>query len=402
VGGVLGGAFNGLLAPVLFDDFFEYPIAIAIVCLARLAMEKRRDDSTKARARDVGYGLGLTALTFALVKLAEHAQGGAKQSFVWMYALPVFVAFAWAKRPLRYAVALGGILLVGTTHGGLIGDTIYKERDFFGVLKVRRDPAERLLVLFSGNTIHGAQSLEPASARVPLTYYHPSGPAGDVLGPLPASAAAPEAAHALPAPGPRRVGVIGLGIGSLAAYARAGDTWTFFELNPLVVDIARHYFTYLSTVPAGAEVAIEMGDARLRLRAGAAARFDVLVLDAFSSDSVPLHLVTREALTVYRRALAPGGLLLAHISNRHVELEPIFATLAHDAGLLVLARNDPGAKQAEREAEKTSSHWVVLGDASAPLGAVVAKSGEWHSLARPANQKVWTDDFADVLGAMRF
>jgi hypothetical protein len=112
--------------------------------------------------------------------------------------------------------------------------------------------------------------------------------------------------------------------------------------------------------------------------------------------------VTREALTVYRRALAPGGLLLAHISNRHVELEPIFATLAHDAGLLVLARNDPGAKQAEREAEKTSSHWVVLGEASAPLDALVAKSGEWHFLARPANQKVWTDDFADVLGAMRF
>jgi hypothetical protein len=331
-----------------------------------------------------------------------------------MYALPVFVAFVWAKRPLRYAVALGGILLVGTTHGGLIGNTIYKERDFFGVLKVRRDPAERLLVLFSGNTIHGAQSLEPGSARVPLTYYHPSGPAGDVLGPLlasasspeapapPAPAAVPEPLAASAAPASRRVGVIGLGIGSLAAYARAGDTWTFFELNPLVVDIARHYFTYLSTVPAGAEVAIEMGDARLRLRAGAAARFDVLVLDAFSSDSVPLHLVTREALTVYRRALAPGGLLLAHISNRHVELEPIFATLAHDAGLLILARNDPGAKQAEREAEKTSSHWVVLGEASAPLDAVAAKSGEWHSLARPANQKVWTDDFADVLGAMRF
>ena len=119
-------------------------------------------------------------------------------SVVWMYTLPVLVAFFWSKRPIRYAVALGGILLVGTIHGGLTGNTVHKERDFFGVLKVRRDPTERFLILLSGSTIHGAQSLDPKSAHMPLTYYYPTGPAGDVLGPLPSPAVV--SGGALPAP----------------------------------------------------------------------------------------------------------------------------------------------------------------------------------------------------------
>jgi SAM-dependent methyltransferase len=310
-----------------------------------------------------------------------------------MYTLPVLVAFFWSKRPIRYAVALGGILLVGTMHGGLTGNTIHKERDFFGVLKVRRDPTDKFLELLSGSTIHGAQSLDPAAKHMPLTYYYPTGPAGDVLGPLPAAA---------PAMAPRRVGAIGLGVGSLASYARAGDSWTFFELNPRVVDIAKKYFTYLSGVPADAQVTIEEGDARLRLREGAAGRFDVLVLDAFSSDAIPLHLVTREALAIYRRALAPGGILLAHISNRHVRLEPIFAALAADSGMLAIGRIEREITREEKEQEKTLSHWVVLSTDATALDAVVAKNKEWHRLPPPAKQKVWTDDFADVLGAMRF
>jgi spermidine synthase len=201
---------------------------------------------------------------------------------------------------------------------------------------------------------------------------------------------------------PRRVGVIGLGVGSLASYARAGDSWTFFELNPRVVDIAKKYFTYLSGAPPEAQVAIEEGDARLRLREGAAGRFDVLVLDAFSSGAIPLHLVTREALAIYRRALAPNGILLAHISNRHVRLEPIFAALAADAGMVAIGRIEREITREEKEQEKTLSHWVVLGTDAAALDAVAAKNKGWVRLPQPAKQKVWTDDFADVLGAMRF
>jgi SAM-dependent methyltransferase len=408
VGGVLGGAFNGLVAPVIFNDLLEYPIAIALVCLARIAIERAPDERSAARRKDIAYGLGLTAVTFVLVKIGQHTNASPTYSVVWMYMLPVLVAFFWSKRPIRYAVALGGILLVGTIYGVLIGNTVHKERDFFGVLKVRRDPTERFLVLLSGSTIHGAQSLDPKAAHMPLTYYYPTGPAGDVLGPLPVpgtTPATPPATPPLAELGERpaqRIGVIGLGVGSLASYARPSDAWTFFELNPRVIDIAKKYFTYLSNVPSSTSVVIEEGDARLRLREGPAARFDLLVLDAFSSDAIPLHLVTREALAIYRRALAPGGVLLAHISNRHVRLEPIFAALAADAGMLAVGRIDREVTPEEKEAEKTPSHWVVLSTSAPALDAVLAKNKEWHRLAAPPKQQVWTDDFADVLSAMRF
>ncbi|HSO34575.1 MAG TPA: fused MFS/spermidine synthase [Labilithrix sp.] len=397
VGGVLGGAFNGLVAPVVFDDLLEYPIAIALVLLGRLAIDKGEDLAALWR-KDVAYGLGLAVVTFGLVKVGEIAAMNPRISVIWMYILPVLAAFVWSKRPVRYAVALGGILLVSTMHGGLTGNTIHKERDFFGVLKVRRDPSGRYLLLVSGSTLHGAQTLDPKSKRMPLTYYYPTGPVGDVLGPVPAASDPPRDA----AVAARRVGVIGLGVGSLAAYARPGEAWTFFELNPRVVDIAKTYFSYLSDVPPGTSVAIEVGDARLRLREGGAGRFDLLVLDAFSSDAIPVHLMTREALIIYKRALAPGGVLLAHISNRHVLLEPILAALASDADLLAIGRDELDVEAGEREAEKASSHWVCLSDSLDALDAIAAKNKQWRRLPPPANQKVWTDDFANVLAAMHF
>lgn len=392
LGGVLGGAFNGLVAPVVFNDLLEYPIAIALVCLGRAAIDVLSDDSRAARKRDVVLGLGLAAVTLGLVKLGEHTGSGPKINVLWMYVLPVLVAFAWSKRPIRYAVALGGILVVSTNHGGLTGNSVHKERGFFGVLKVRRDPTERFLLLLSGSTLHGAQHLDPASKQIPLTYYFPTGPVGDVLGPLPTPGAESRA--------PRRVGVIGLGVGSLAAYARPGDTWTFFELNPRVVALAKTYFSYLSNVPAGTQVDIETGDARLRLAEGASGRFDVLVLDAFSSDAIPLHLMTREAIAIYRRALRPGGVLLAHISNRHVLLEPVLAALAEDAHLFAIGRDELNVPSGEREAEKSSSHWVCLSDSWTPLEVILPKNTEWRRLQRDPGQKVWTDDFANVLAAM--
>jgi hypothetical protein len=387
VGGVLGGAFNGLVAPVVFDDLLEYPIAIALVLLARIAIE-RADRPLATWRRDALYGLGLAVVTFGLVKLGAVLGMSAKTSVLWMYVLPVLAAFAWSRRPIRYAVALGGILVVSTISGGLTGNTIHKERDFFGSLKVRRDPTGSFLLLVSGSTVHGAQSVDPAQRREPLTYYSRTGPAGDVLGG--------------PAGPPRRVGVIGLGVGSLAAYARAGETWTFFELNPRVVDIAKSYFTYLEGVAPGTNVAIEVGDARLRLREGGSARFDILVLDAFSSDAIPVHLMTREALAIYKRTMAPGGVLLAHISNRHVTLEPILAALANDAQMLAIGRNEADAPREKSDVERASSHWVCLSESLDALDAIVAKSPQWRRLPPPANQKVWTDDFANVLAAMHF
>ena len=196
--------------------------------------------------------------------------------------------------------------------------------------------------------------------------------------------------------------MIGLGVGSLAAYARPGDDWTFFEINPDVVQIARNQFTYLTRADESAEVKVEVGDARLRLREGEKARFDILVLDAFSSDAVPTHLLTREALAVYRRALRPGGLLLAHVSNDHVVLAPVLAALAKDAGIHAVDRRDDDLTKEELSSGKARSEWVVLTDSKDDLDLILRARKDWHPLLAPKGQTVWTDDWANVLGALRF
>ena len=333
IGGVLGGAFNGLLAPVLFDDLYEYPLAIGMVLLARAAAAEQR------------------------------------------------------RQNVVLAFAVTGLLVAGMRFGGQLGTVVWADRSFFGVLKVARD--DRFRLLYSGRALEGKQALAPAEAAVPLAYYYPTGPAGDLLRHLP--------------PRPRRVGVIGLGIGSLAAYAQPGDTWTFLELNGAVVGVAEARFTYLEAARArGAAITVETGDARLTLREGPAARFDFLVLDAFSSDAVPIHLVTREAFAVYRRALAPGGLLLAHVSNDHLALRPVFAALARDARMVAVGRNEAKVSPAELALGKLPSDWLAMTERRSELDLVVRTSDQWQPLPADPAQSVWTDDFANVLAAVRF
>ena len=395
VGGVLGGVFNGLVAPFVFDDLLEYPIAIGLVCLARTALGADSKSSRKEVYRDVALGVGLGLATFGLVKLGTARHVDPQSSFGWMFGVPIVVAYIWSKRPVRYAVAVAGLLLAGMSHGGFRGKVLWADRSFFGVLQVTRERGDRFQLLVSGRTMHGKQALASGSEHVPLAYYHPTGPAGDVLGPLP-SLAAPSK---LPS---RRVGVIGLGIGSLAAYARPGDEWTFFEINPAVVDVASKQFSFLDRASGTAKLDVEVGDARLRLRQGPADRFDVLVLDAFSSDAVPVHLVTREALLVYRRALRPGGLLLAHVSNNHVRLPPVFGALARESGLVAIGKNDDSPTSDEKAEGKDASEWVVLAESRAELDLLLRASKGWRPLQAPPSQRVWTDDYADVLGALRF
>jgi SAM-dependent methyltransferase len=394
IGGVLGGVFNGLLAPLFFDDLFEYPIAIGLACLGRAAINPPgKTFDRKLLVRDVALGLAVGLVTYGLVKLGAARGADPMASFGWMFGVPLVFAFVWSNRPVRYAVAIGGLLLAGMSHGGNLGTTLWADRGFFGVLKVTRDRENRFQLLVSGRAMHGKQALDPARARVPLAYYHPTGPAGDVLGPLPSPGAK------LPS---RRVGVIGLGVGSLAAYARAGDEWTFFELNPAVVDVARQHFTYLKTAEESATVHVEVGDARLRIREGDAGRFDIIVLDAFSSDAVPIHLVTREALAFYRRALRPGGVLLVHVTNDHVRLPPVFGALARESGMAAVGRRDEASAPDERAAGKAPSEWVLLTESRGELDLVIRMSKEWHPLVAPPSQSVWTDDYANVLGALRF
>jgi hypothetical protein len=398
VGGVLGGIFNGLLAPVLFNDLYEYPLAIAFVCLARGALPGGEEDKAK-RSREILYGLAVGVAAIIGVKLGDALHIEVDVAFLVIYGSATLVAFVWSTHRLRYALAIGGVLLSAVAIGPGGRDTIYKERDFFGVLKVRRLEHDTLRVLVFGTTIHGAQLQDPAHRRDPVINFFPTGPAGDLLGPITGTPAFDESKSPLPG---RRLGIIGLGIGGLTAYARPGDDWHYFELNPTIVKIARENFTFLSTMPAGSGYDVEVGDARLRLRDGPAGRFDVLIMDAFSSDSIPVHLMTREAIQIYLRAMAPDALLIAHISNRHLRLEPVVAALAKDAGLLAIARLDATVTPEETKRFKSGSHWIAMSKSAETLAPISAKNKAWHRIEPPPGQKVWTDDFSDLLAAMTF
>ncbi|MBX3185923.1 MAG: fused MFS/spermidine synthase [Labilithrix sp.] len=400
VGGVLGGIWNGLVAAAVFGDLYEYPLAIALVCLGRAAMRPKSAPGTSesnAWMRDVGFGLALAAGAVVAVKIGDAVKAEANMAFLVIYGGATILAFAWSKREVRFAVAIGGILLSAIAFGPGGRDVVYKTRDFFGVLKVRKLENDRFRILVFGTTIHGAQKTDPADRRAPLINFFPTGPAGDLLGPVVRAGETPSEPLE-----PRRLGVIGLGIGGLTAYARPGDTWTYFELNPSIVTIAKDHFTFLSTMPENAKVEIEVGDARLRLREGPAARFDVLVMDAFSSDAIPVHLMTREAIAINLRAMKPGGLLIAHISNRHLRLSPVVAALARDAGLSAIMRSDARVSAAEREAFKTASDWVAMSTSEETLAKIAAKNPAWKKLEPPPGQKTWTDDFSDLLGAITF
>jgi spermidine synthase len=233
--------------------------------------------------------------------------------------------------------------------------------------------------------LHGSQSLAGALRTEPLTYYSRRGPAGDVFR---AYAALPILA--------RRIGVIGLGAGTLAAYAKPDEQWTFFEINPAVVRIASDpaFFTFLSDAfPGGKNVRVVEGDARLQI-AREPGNYGVLVIDAFSSDAIPVHLVTEEALASYSTKLTPSGFIAWHVSNRHVNLGPVLAALAAAQGYTVLGRRDFLPREESRKHEFNASCWIVMSKDRASL-AVFPNS--WQPVKLRPGFRSWTDDRSSVV-----
>jgi hypothetical protein len=307
---------------------------------------------------------------------------------VLLVAVGAVVCFSFSRRPLRYALGVGVLFL--TSAGVFLdadGELLHGERSFFGMHRVLGVQGGELHALIHGNTMHGLQWSDPARRREPLTYYTTSGPIGQVFATLNQRGA------------PRRTAVIGLGAGSLACYRQPGEQWTFYEIDPAVVRIARddRYFSYLRDCAPDARIVL--GDARLQLAKLADRQYDLIVLDAFTSDAPPLHLLTREALAVYRGALAPGGVLAFHISNVYFDLGPIVASLAGDAGLSGRVQTDR-ATAAEIENGKTASRWAVLAEHESDLGALAA-DGRWQPLSAPPGTPLWTDDFSSIVSAFR-
>jgi SAM-dependent methyltransferase len=382
-GGAVGGLFNVLVAPVAFDAVLEYPLVLALACgIGAVATRPR------AFRRELVWPLVSVVIMLGarqvFLKLGER--GAAPPLGVMVLAVVASCVSAVAfyrqrARPAVFSAALTILVLAGyaTQHSG--GNVLLVERDFYGVKKVSLDSTLQGHILYNGSTKHGQQNLTPRLRATPVSYYARSGPVGDVFARLPAG-------------GRVNVGIVGLGAGGLTPYARAGERWTYFELDPEVERIARdpRYFTYLAD--SRAPVRVVVGDGRLSLGKEPDRSVDLLVLDAFSSDAIPIHLLTREALRLYLQKLAPGGVLLVHLSNRYLDLGPVLATLVQDAGLLGWWRFGQGSASDFADPAK----WAVVARRRDDVGSI-ASDRRWRELTGEG-ARVWTDEYSNVLGAM--
>ncbi|MCZ2342239.1 MAG: fused MFS/spermidine synthase [Bacteroidales bacterium] len=400
VGGVVGGLVNALLAPILFArlGLLEYPLAIVLIGLIRPEIGKGLVPLRFSR-RDGVWLLVFVGLVAGLVwQIPEWVSlprmtNAPEQLIVrllrsgLMFGLPAVVAFALVRNPARFAVCLLVLFLAGFCDTGPHGETLLTSRNFFGTLRVVHSSDGRFVQLVHGTTTHGQQPVDTHGPPPPSTYYSPTGPAGRLLTHLPPARR-------------QRVALVGLGVGALAAYAEPGEHWTYYEIDPAVVRIARDsgYFTFLHE--ARGTVDIILGDARRQLALAPDGRFDLIVLDAFSSDAIPVHLLTQEAFALYSRKLAPHGVLAFHLSNRYLDLPPLVARLAANAEPpFSLWLDDDFVSDRERAEGKYPSTWVVLARDPRDLGPVAADR-RWQRLRATAGP-IWTDTFSNLLSVWK-
>jgi SAM-dependent methyltransferase len=410
LGGALGGIFNALVAPVVFSGFAEYPIALVasllflpsipwrgtyprfgdklaafwqqcillvlvVICTAALA--KYTHQSVTSKAWDL-QTLS-TRLGWTLEQVERWAQ----------FAIPLIPALLLLGRPRLQALAVSTALLVGVCIN-LSSDILVRERSFFGVLTVRQHRFHGWAhTLVHGGIMHGEQWFtEPDDRYVARSYYHSDGPLGDVMD----IQAQRKASY--------RTAVIGLGTGSVAAYGQPNRPITFFEIDPAVEAIARNpnYFTYVSDcLYRGCPLDVRIGDARITM-AKSADTFDVIVIDAFSSDSIPLHLITHEAIEGWFRRLQSDGVIAFHISNRYIDLVPVLANAAKALDVPAYMRED---LLGDKSVGRNGSSWIIFTASPETASWFEARPG-WAPPTTRDSLPVWTDDFTSVLPVLRF
>jgi len=388
IGGVLGGVFNVLIAPLIFDRVVEYSIVLALACALRPWPATRVVGGE--RARTLAYDVLLPVLLGVVVFRVLTWQGN------WHPLLAIYighilgagaamVCVLFIRRPLRLALGILATLVAGMVGQADGRKPMVAVRSFFGAYTVR-DLGDGRHALYHGTTLHGMQWRKEGHSRDPLSYYSLRGPLGDIVG------------SARLRGRPLRMGVVGLGTGTLACYARAEDTVTFFEIDPLIASMARDttLFSYLDE--CAPDAAIVLGDARLALSRDSSAVYDVIVLDAFSSDAIPVHLLTREAMRMYLDRLAPDGVLALHVSNRYLDLRPAVAALAEDAGVVSFLGEHRRLTPEEEGRMYSRSRWVAMARDSTTL-APLAIRDRWQRMNALPDTRVWSDDYANVLGA---
>ena len=339
VGGAIGGLFVAFIAPRIFNAFYEFPISIVVCALAVLMVYYRDQPAGVAwkSPRQIAWLAGFAATVWLSVFLFHETR----------------------------TVVKGAVLLV---------------RNFYGALRVNDEPKsadqDALRELTHGTINHGEQFVDPVRRHEPTTYYGPRSGIGLLL-------------RDLSIKGPLKVGVVGLGTGTIAAYGKPGDVYRYYEINPLVIDIAKHQFFYLADSPAKVETVL--GDARLSMEREPVQNFDVLAVDAFSSDSIPVHLLTREAFAVYFRQLKPDGVLAIHISNRYLDLAPVVDQEARAFGKSVLQIDN----ESEDVGDISASSWVLVTGREGYVNRASLKSFS-VPIAKRSDLRIWTDDYSNL------
>ncbi len=409
LGGMLGGIFNSLLAPVLFHSVVEFPLVLIFAALLRPAVDAKPLKGTAAILTEavvarkkvwahrkdwlLPIALGICMLTIFLV-LSHYKVKPSVSMNILIFGYSMLWCLSFGRRPLRFAAGLAAVVIASSFYVGPFGHVMETERSFFGVLRVANSADGKYRNLIHGGTLHGLQSLDASRSREPLAYYTHSGPAGQVMATLQANG--------------KNAGdwaIVGLGAGAMACYLQPGETLTYYEIDPLVARIATdpRYFTFLQQ--CAPQSRIVLGDARLKIRDAADHQYRLIVLDAFSGDTIPMHLLTREALALYRSKLAPGGLLAFHISNNYLSLAPTLCDLAGDAHMTCMVEDDLDLTPAQSDAGKFASQWLVMAADPASLKNLPQAAGigaHWRIVTERPNAKIWTDDYSNLLSVIKW
>lgn len=384
--GMLGGMFNTFVAPFVFNAVYEYPIMIVAALLLRPGLKPSLNTGLAlqviAPVLLVAGGIILHATVDDLLQYFDA-------TVIGLIGLTL-LTFLLRARPVGFALMTGAIIFLALGVHGLSSHTLYQERSFFGVLAVRdavladeQGKPEHYHELFHGTTKHGAQRLAANLSQIPLTYYSRPGPMGQLFKEYDNSDQS------------WNIGVVGLGAGALACYAKDQQHWTLYEIDPLVVDIAGNpaYFTYLSQCARNA--VMRVGDARLSLEKEPDQHFDLLIMDAFSSDSVPTHLLTKEALELYFKKLKPGGILAFHMTNRHLSLKKVLSINAEALHLAALIQE---FKPQQDIPLVVATDWVVIAKQAETLEPLrLSRLGNWQKMPLYFDMKPWTDDFTNIV-----
>lgn len=384
LGGAVGGAFTAVIAPFVFQSVVEYPLLVATIAFFR----SDRDPHTKINGADLILPAALGFVVVGASTLMRWASVDITtdlRTTIAIDAVIILIAYLFRHRTFRFGVAMAILVM---TYRSLLpqfygsSEFVFTARNFFGVKGVKFDIATNSRRLLHGDTLHGLESLDSDLVGQPFSYYHETGPVGDVM-------------KMLGERNDQHIGVVGLGTGSMAGWTAPHRRITFFDIDPQVYEIARNFFTFLPH--CGKNCDVEIGDGRLSIERARDGEFDLLMLDAFNSDSIPAHLVSREAIRMYLTKLKPHGMLMFHVSNRYMDVEGLVSAVVTDAGLESLVRHD----YEQQVPLKARSHYVVAARSAEALGSL-EHDENWVKVNKPDRIRPWTDDYSNMLQILRW